>query len=368
MLNPTRALETSAPHDVPIYCSNLAFPSLDSNTQPTASTGTFDKLSAHKILHICDSFLKTLKSCEKDPIMPEPETLDMMQDSTPQRIYVDIRRAERSDIDGMLSVFNQAFQLENPRLAQLMYTEDDSGDALRFVVKCILETHLDSQNYRFMVAYDVADGQEDESEDPESEDSESDTDNLDHLTFGWISLGVATYGANRVTYAASDLTAYACSTVLTERARVGAVNHLSMSDPRVRLLYELGLRSKDGQARYITDPHLVVNGLVLWPGGHQDTDWEMAFKLLGRAVSFAERLDLPIWTQIPRNQAVYFRQARFTEVQTFILNLNNYAPRGSTDDCGTQEWVQMIHPALGERRARSSSPGDGGRRRRRLSF
>lgn len=323
----------------------------------------------------------------EDPIMYEPETLDMMQDSTPQRIYVDIRRAERSDIDGMLSVFNQAFQLENPRLAQLMYTEDDSGDALRLVVKCILETHLDSQDYKFMVAYDVADGQEDESEDPgsedserddtesedpqsenpESEDSESDTDNLDHLTFGWISLGVATYGANRVTYAASDLTTYACSTMLTERARVGAVNHLSMSDPRVRLLYELGLRSKDGQARYITNPHLVVNGLVLWPGGHQDTDWEMAFKLLGWAVSFAERLDVPIWTQIPRNQAVYFRQARFTEVQAFILNLNNYAPRGSTDNWGTQEWVQMIHPAPGERRARSSSPGDGGGRRRRLS-
>ena len=319
----------------------------------------------------------------EDPIMSEPETLDMMQDSTPQRIYVDIRRAVRSDIDGMLSVLNQAFQLENPRLAQLMYTEDDSADALRFVVKCILETHLDSQGYSFMVAYDVADGQEDESEDPgsedserenpesenpESEDPESDTENLDHLTFGWISLGVATYGANRSAYAASDLTTYACSTVLTERARVRGVHHLSISDPRVRLLYELETRSKDGQARYIANPHLVVNGLVLWPGGHQDTDWEMTFKLLGWAVRFAERLDLPIWTQIPRNQAVYFRQARFTEVQAFILNLNNYAPRGSTDNWGTQEWVQMVHPAPEERRARSYSPGDGGGRRRRLSF
>ena len=112
--------------------------------------------------------------------MPDLEALDTMQVFTPLRIYVDIREAERSDIDSMLSNFVQAFKLENPRLAQLMYTKDDTEDALRFVVKRILETHLDSQDYRFMVAYDVADGQEVEKE---SEKSESDSDKLDNLTF-----------------------------------------------------------------------------------------------------------------------------------------------------------------------------------------
>ena len=307
--------------------------------------------------------------------MPDLEALDTMRVFTPLRIYVDIRKAERSDIDGMLSLFVQAFKLENPRLAQLMYTEDDTVDALCFEVKKILETRLDSQDYRFMVAYDVADGQEleDESENSENENSaeneisESDSDNVDNLTFGWMSVRVVDYGDTRNADAAFDLTTYACSTLLTEQAQARGANHPGTGDPRVLLLDELKKRSKDGQARYITNPHLMVNALVLWPGGHQDTDWEMTFKLLGWAVRFAERRNLPIWTQIPRNQMEYFRQARFREVQAFTLNLNYYAPRGSTDDWGTQEWVQMICPAPGERRTRSISPRDGGGRRRRLS-
>ena len=104
---------------------------------------------------------------------------------------------------------------------------------------------------------------------------------------------VVDYRATRNAYAASDLTTYACSALLIEQRE---------SDPRVSLLRELETRSNDGQERYITNPHLIVNALVLWPGGHRGTDWEMAFKLLGSVVSFAKQHNMPIWTPIPRNQ------------------------------------------------------------------
>ena len=96
----------------------------------------------------------------------------------------------------------------------------------------------------------------------------------------------------------------------------------------------------------------------------------MALKLLGWAISFADRRNMPIWTQIPVNQMRYFLQAGFREVRSFTLNLNDYSPPGSTRYLGvTHEWVQMMYGvASGARRARSVSPRRVGGRRRRLSF
>lgn len=69
-----------------------------------------------------------------------------------QRVSVDIEKAERPDIEDMLSLFNEIFRLENPRLAELMYTEDPSVEALSFVVEDILKGHLDSRDRRVMIA------------------------------------------------------------------------------------------------------------------------------------------------------------------------------------------------------------------------
>ncbi|CAF9937239.1 MAG: hypothetical protein ALECFALPRED_007149 [Alectoria fallacina] len=296
------------------------------------------------------------------------EALEMAQeDFMPVSISVDIQRAEESDIEEMLGIFSDSYRLENPRLAQLMYKEDLSVEALYFEVEDILETHLNSQDCRIMVAYDNAEGECEHSRAEAANSLYSEID-INNLIFGWISVGIVPSGDTGYAYAASELLTYACSRLLAEEALARGENELDTTDPRFRLLCRLKDRSKDGRARYIINQsYLIVNALVFGPEDHEDTHWEMALKLLGWAVSFAEGRNLPIWTQITVNQKPFFRQAGFREVEKFTLNLNDYAPLGSTDDWGMQEWVQMVYRAPGERRTRSVSPRDGGGRRRRLS-
>ena len=113
---------------------------------------------------------------------------------------------------------------------------------------------------------------------------------------------------------------------------------------------------------------LVVNTLALWPDAHRDTTWEMALKLLGWTMTWAERREWPIWTQIPVSQRGFFQEVGFREVRSFTLNLNDFASSGGTD-LGRQEWVQMVYSASRGRRVRSvSPPGDRHGRRRRPSF
>lgn len=316
--------------------------------------------------------------------MADLEHVDLIEEEfMPQRIYVDIREANRSDIDGMLSIFDQAFRAENPQLAQLMYRDDPSDEALYYVVKDVLNTQMDSQDCKFMVAFDVSEDldphcecEQDEKDMENSRHSEIDTNdsldsesNTENLTFGWVSMGSFSPGITRNPYVASELTTYACLEVLIKQAHARGENYLSTWDPRVRLLYELETQSRDGQLRHMVGPYLIVNALVFWPNAHEDTNWEMAFKLLGWAVSFAERRMLPIWTQIPVNQLRFFYQVGFREVRLLTLLLNEYSPPGSTRNWGTQDFVQMVYRAApGARRARSISPRDVGGSRRRLSF
>ena len=276
-----------------------------------------------------------------------------------RRLPVDIETPDRSDIGSMVSLFDEAFKRENPRLARLMYPNYPSFEALHGVVKNMLETHLDTEDNKFMIAYDIEEGTTYPLQ----------LLDMDNLIFGWISVNILSQGATRNDYAATDLTTYACRYMLAEEARAMGDNYIGTDDSCVRLLDYLFARSTQGQARYITNHrHLVVNALVLWPETKGVTDWEMTLKLLGWAVSFAESRDLPIWTQIPVNQLNFFRHAGFTEVGAFTLNLNDYAPRGSRDNWGTQEWVQMVYLSRRERRARSVSPRDRGARRRRPSL
>lgn len=181
---------------------------------------------------------------------------------------------------------------------------------------------------------------------------------------GWISVGVVPYGATLNSYAACDFFVYAFLELLAEEARDRGEDprQLDNNDARVRLAYELGIRSKEGQNRYVNRTHLVVNTLTMWPDSHRGSIWEMALKLLRKAVEYAERHEWPIWTQVPAGQMPFFSQAGFREVKAFALNLNSYGTAGST-----QEWVQIVYSAP-ERRARSISPGNRGGKRRRLSF
>lgn len=170
-------------------------------------------------------------------------------------------------------------------------------------------------------------------------------------------------------YAAGDLSVCASLKLLATEARDRGEDprQLIVHKPGYRLALELRTRSRDGQARYITNPHLVVNTLAMWPSSHSDSTWEMAFKLLGWAVKYADRHNWPIWTQIPVGQRPFFHQAGFRDVREFTLNLNIYASSGDRD-WGRQAWVQMVYSAPRERRARSISPGNRGDRRRRPSF
>lgn len=292
--------------------------------------------------------------------MPELETLGTMQEEPqPIRRYVDIRNAEMSDIGGMLCIFMEAFRHRNPRLWRLIDIDQPlGGDPLYYVAKDILETHLISQSCRFVVAYDISNGQDHDSSDDEScqyDDSEIDMDDPDNsetvsltseelknLTHGLISLSDAPRDGPRNVYATSEFTTYACLKLLRQ-ARATDQNHLNISVPRFCLLHELENRSRLGQESYIAHPYLVINALLLYPECHEETAWDMANKLLGWAVGFAEERGLPIWTQILANEKEFFLQAGFDVVGTFTLNLNGYKPYGSTRHWGTQGWVQMVY-------------------------
>ena len=292
----------------------------------------------------------------------------------PARIYVDIGRAETSDIGGICSILKEAFKRRDPRLAQLILNEDESFEPLEWVVKDILESHLNSRDCSFMVAYETSDGVEYEYSEMdaniEEEESGTDTDDSEesrNLTFGWIAVSLAP-PAFRNVFAASEFNTYACLSAL-RRTQTREWDHLNIADSYSRLLHELENRSLYGQAIHINQPHLVVNALVLWPDLHEVTYWEMTFGLLKWAATFAERRGLPIWSQMPGDQREAFRQAGFTEVGMFTLNLNDYKPYGSTEDWGRQEWAQMVYSrGPGERPARSTSPRVRGGGSRRLSF
>ena len=296
-----------------------------------------------------------------NPTIPDIEDQD---DHVPRRQRFDIGRPDSSDIEGMVSIFAQCF-LENHSLAQVMYGDLSVNDLIP-VAKGMLYQHLDTQDCKFMVAYDneVAQSFDAEEVPDNSVASVSDTDNL---TYGWISVGFVPQGVLRNVFAASEFATYACLELLKRQGRARGQNYLSCMDPRARLLLLLLYRTKDGQARFIANPHLVINALTLWPEEGRDY-WEMPFKLLRWAVSYADRRNLPIWAQVPADQMEVFRHAGFRVVGTVIVNLNDFTPPGSMGDWGTQEWKQMVYRAPEGRHVRSRSPRDGGRRQRRPSL
>ena len=267
----------------------------------------------------------------------------------------DIREAEGADVDGILSIHRTSFEHRYPRLWRLM-NQDGPSDPLHFAVENILNTHLNSQDCIFMVAYDVAEVPEVDFSNDEArryrelvlERRDGPVDNADiiedlsNLTFGVMSLSIARSAAARDLYITSDLRTFGCLRVL-ERARATGETHLNTSDSRVRLLYELQNQTLSGQTRCLRYPYLVVNTLLLWPECHRVELRDMTLKLLGWAVTSAERDGLPIWTQIPVNEKALFLLVGFAEVRKFTLNLNHYRPHGSRRDWGTQEWVQMVY-------------------------
>lgn len=314
---------------------------------------------------------------------------------TPERMEVDIIQAIPSNAHQMASLWVEAFEAEDSKLTQLMYAGVDL--LARPMLEDILTAHVGSEDNKFVICHalgpitydsvsrylgeedwpleeehgDFEEGEGEGGGEGEEGSGEEEEEEEEKLTFGWISVGILPESRpDSNFYAVSDFGVYVCWKLLASEAlaRGEDPRYLGMNNPRFRLVYELSNRSTDGQSRHFNGAYLVVNALVLYPKGHEDETWELAFKLLGWATSYAERRSLSIWTQIPANHMGYFRQAGFREVRAFTLNLNDYAPRGSTDNWGTQEWVQMVYRASGDRRTRSISPRDEGTRRRRLSF
>ena len=264
----------------------------------------------------------------------------------PRRLEIELGTVEESDFVDMCSIFMHAFPTDNPKLSQVMY----AGRYPETALSNALEGHLHSEYSKFVIASDV------------SEEFDED------MVYGWISVGIVTRDSDLYSFAASDLSVYLSFQMLATEVRDKGDDprQLHANDPRARLASELRERSADGQLRSVDDPHMVVNSLSLWPDAHKDSIWEMALKLLKWAVTYAERHDWQIWTQIPADQAPFFRNAGFTEVGAFTLDLNNYSFSNNAD-CGTQQWVQMVYSDTSERRARSTSPKGGRSRRRRLS-
>ena len=266
-----------------------------------------------------------------------------------------IREAGQSDIGGILSILRTSFLHIYPRLWQLM-NQDGPSDPLHYAVENILNIHLYSQDCRLMVAYDVSEDTECDFQDDEArryrelimERHDGPDDNADiiedqrNLTFGVVSLSVARSAAARDLYPTSDLRTFGCLRVL-ERARARGETQLNTSDSRVRLICELQDQTLSGQARFLEYPYLVVNTLLLWPECDDDEIRDMTIRLLGWAVTSAEREGLSIWTQIPVDERALFVLVGFEQVRTFTLNLNHYRPLGSRGDWETQKWVQMVY-------------------------
>ena len=252
-----------------------------------------------------------------------------------ERLEIEIDRADESEIVGMCSIFWDAFQIENPRLAQVMYAGHYADSAL----SPVLRTNLNSKYSKYMIAFDCR------------------RKFKEDMSYGWISVGIVLDGNRLSSYEANDLAVYVSWTMLTTEARSRGEDplQLTISDPRAHLVDALSNRSQDGQFTFVPGPHLVVNGLFMWPDSHEDSIWEMAFKLLGWAVECAKRKNWPIWSQVLVGQRRFFRQAGFMEVSRFALNLNDYTHSSGTN-WGTQEWVQMVYTPPPERRARSRSP------------
>ena len=247
----------------------------------------------------------------------------------------DIREAVVSDIGGILSIHRVSFEHIYARLWRLMY-QDGPSDPLHWAVENILNIHLNSQDCRFMVAYDVGELDDD-------------------LTFGLISLSVVRSAAARDTYTTSDLRTFGCLRVL-ERALPVGETQLDTTDPRVRLLCELQNQTVRGQNLCLRYPYLVVNTLLLWPECNNVEIADMTRRLLMWAKNVAERDGLPIWTQIPVNEKTLFRLHGFQEVRTFTLDLNHYRPHGSRGNWGTQKWVQMVYFCQNGSRGTSGRP------------
>ncbi len=188
-----------------------------------------------------------------------------------RRLEIKLEPADETEFGDMCSIFGQAFEFENPKLSQVMYRGRDTESAL----KDTLERHLPSKYSKFVVAFDITEGFDED------------------MSYGWISVGVVPHGGNPGAYAAGDLSVYLSFRMLAAEARDGGKDpgQMNTNDPRFRLADELRERSVEGQLIFVADPHMVVNTLALWPDTHSDSTWEMAFKLLGWAVKYAERHD-----------------------------------------------------------------------------
>ena len=268
---------------------------------------------------------------------------------TLKRLDVEIDRADESEIGSMFSIFTEAFPKENPKLAQLMYAGPTWTTCTEF--EQIVKQKLQSDSTKFKLAFDCR------------------KEFAEDMCYGWISVGIVPEGDNLDSYEATDFSVWLSREMLASVARDrGEDPHRpNANDLRVCLTDALDDRSKDGQFTFVPGSHLVVNSLIMWPDSHSDSLWEMAIKLLGWAVTCAKRQKLPIWTQIPVRQIGFFRQAGFTEVGRFALDLNSYT-RSTGTDWGTLKWVQMVYRVPPERHARSTSPEFRGARRRRPSI
>ena len=239
-----------------------------------------------------------------------------------QRLKIEIGPADESEIESMYSIFGHAVPHETPKLAQVLYAGKNTWLAFTdFVNK-----NLHSEHSKFMMAFDTRE--------------EFDED----MSYGWISIGTVPHPSRLSSYTAGDFSVNISLKMLATEARARGENPLQLNanDPRVRLASELGNKSRDGQNRFVLYPHLVVNSLVLWPNSHSESKLEMASKLLGWAIGYAERHQWQIWTQVPVGQILFFSQVGFTEVRRFALDLNHYASSSGTD-LGIQEWVQMVY-------------------------
>lgn len=259
-----------------------------------------------------------------------------------QRWEIEVEPAVFSEIDNLGAIFAEAFLFENPKLAEAMY----AGLHTEPAVIDILNRILHSEYNKVMIAYDTTKGL---VPDPGIVIDGEDMSWFDKpMAYGWVSWGIVSHGVTLKTYAACDLSVAASQELVATAIRDQGMDPRQLN-ARARLAHELACRTREGQNEYVvgSGSHLVVNTLVLWRDATTDSKDEMAFKLLAWAVEYAEGHKWPIWTQIPVGQGRYFRESGFTEVRTFTLNLNNYAPPGSID-WGTQEWVQMVYSPRSE--------------------
>ena len=232
----------------------------------------------------------------------------------PDLLAVKVHMGQRQYIKAMADIFVKAF--DRNRCFPLMYT----GSEIRPVIEAILHGHIgDDSRVIFRVA------------------EKKDTKEI----VSWISVGVIKAEGYVPEYAYSEMTSWAALKLLGD----------DTENPRHRLATKLNDYNRAGQEKYMPKDRHVINALVTLP---EYWNRGVARNLLRTTVDRAEYMNRALWVQTPFFWSRLFEFRRFSYLEEFSLDLNEYRDKaaGGEEAEAAREpspdimmWAQMKVPS-----------------------